>query len=112
MKISIRILALGAILTSPLALAMPSVVDGSPAQVVKYNDLNLQTTAGAQQLYARLKTASWRVCREVVSTAGAPGMIERGQCAADLLDGAVKDVNKPVLTALHQGRPVDLTASR
>jgi UrcA family protein len=116
MKNSTRFLALGALLTTTLALTVPATAAGRDvrdrSEVVKYNDLNLSTTSGAQQLYTRLKVASSRVCRDVVTSSGLPALIDRAQCAAELLDTAVKDVNKPVLTALHQGRPVDLTASR
>jgi UrcA family protein len=112
MKASIRLLALSALIAaSPLALAGTSPEDVR-SEVVKYNDLNIHTPAGAATLYTRLKVASRKVCRDVVTTTGLPGMIERGRCAGTLLDSAVAQAGLPTLTALHQGRAADLTASR
>jgi UrcA family protein len=115
MKSSTRILALCALLGLPLAFTVPAVAaDGEFTEVVKYNDLNLATADGALALYARLKAASRRVCRDIVLGSGAPAMLERSNCVTRLIDTAVRDVNRPVLTALHQGRvrPASLTASR
>ncbi|MET0291976.1 MAG: UrcA family protein [Steroidobacteraceae bacterium] len=111
----IRIVALGAILATPLAVTVPAFAGATVdrSEVVKYNDLNLTTSAGAETLYSRLKVATWRVCRDVVTSAGLPGMMERTNCMTDLLDSAVKDVNKPTLTALHEGKSGSaLTAAR
>lgn len=114
MKQFTRIVALGAILSTPLALSVPAFADTADrAEVVKYADLDLSTPTGAEALYARLKVASWRVCRDTVSNGGLPGMIERSNCVTETLNLAVQDVNRPTLTALHQGKPaLDLTASR
>jgi UrcA family protein len=114
MKNFTRIVALGAILTTPLALAVPAFAEApSRSEVVKYNDLDLATAAGAETLYSRLKVATWRVCRDVVSSSGLPAMMDRSACQAELLETAVKDVNLAALTALHQGKAASaLTAAR
>lgn len=114
MKKFTRIVALSALLTAPLALAVPAFAESpSRSEVVKYNDLDLSSAAGAETLYSRLKVATWRVCRDVVSSSGLPAMMDRSACQAELLETAVKDVNQPALTALHLGKAASaLTASR
>ena len=103
-----------------LALSVPS--EAAPlasadtitrTEVVKFYDLNVATTAGASMLYDRIRTAASRVCRDVVSTMSARNRFERMTCVRELMDTAVKDVNRPALTALHEGRATDdLTAQR
>jgi UrcA family protein len=112
MKNLSRIVALGALLSTPLALIVPAHSADTRSEVVKYNDLNITSPAGAKALYTRLKVATWRVCRDTVDTSGTSGLLERSNCMTQLLDTAVKDVNKPLVTALHTGAPTDLTASR
>lgn len=114
MKTAIRLTAIAAALATSLALSVPASADSEVSEVVKYDDLNLTTTTGAQTLYKRLKAAAWRVCRESVSLAGTSGMLQQGQCMKTLVESAVHNVNKPELTALHEGTAVDagMTASR
>ena len=82
-------------------------------EVVKYGDLNVATTAGAAMLYDRIRTAASRVCRDVIPSVSARNRFERMTCVRELMDTAVKDVNRPALTALHEGRATDdLTAQR
>jgi UrcA family protein len=113
MKQTIRIAAIAATLGTLVAFAVPaSAATTARTEVVKYNDLNLTTATGTQELYKRLQIAAWRVCRDVVSSGGAASLLERTSCVRELVETAVKDVNKPTLTALHQGKAMDLTASR
>ena len=112
MKNLTRIVALGAVLTTPLAWAMPAMAGDLHSEVVKYSDLNLTTPAGAKALYSRLRAAASRVCGELD---GGMRIVDRRDliaCRAAALESAVQDVNMPQLTALHRGRPAGLTASR
>lgn len=116
MKNILRIAAMGAALATSFALAMPASAAGRPegvvTRVVKYGDLNLNTTEGAQALYDRLYKASWRVCRDVIGGSGIAALQDRSVCMREVVEAAVRDVNKPTLTAVHQGKTLELTATR
>jgi len=117
MKHLTRIAALGALLSTSLASTVPAVAGDAATdvatQVVRYGDLNLADPDGAKTLYSRLKKAARHVCFDTSGAdAGLPGLIAQSRCVDAALDTAVKDVNKPLLTALHRGTPGALTASR
>ena len=113
-----------AVAATALGLALALSVPGAAAplagskvttrtEVVKYSDLNLATPTGAAMLYSRIKTAATRVCRGIIPAMDAHARFERTTCVRDLTETAVKDVNRPSLTALHEGRATDdLTAQR
>jgi len=71
---------------------------------VFYGDLNLDHAAGAAVMLNRIKSAAVRVC------GGAPhGLDLKGQrdfraCVADATNDAVRQLNAPLVTALHTGR--------
>jgi UrcA family protein len=72
-----------------------------PSATVRYADLNLNTRAGVQALYARLRTASRSVCgvgerRALVETIAAK------TCYREVLANAVTNAKLPTLTALHR----------
>ncbi len=81
-----------------------------PSKTVFFHDLNVSSPAGAKQLYSRITAAAKQVC---------PGNGERGisanaqrqACIAAAVDKAVGDVNRPLLTALHD-RSMIRTAAR
>jgi UrcA family protein len=78
---------------------------------VHYSDLNANSSQGAQQLYARLKSAARAAC------GNEPGrrMEERiafDNCRMDALAKAVSEVNSRTLTALHRSRIAPLELAR
>jgi len=83
-----------------------------PSRTVNFADLDLSTSSGAKVLYTRIQNAASSVCHELVPPQNGPSAIENGKCRATLIDAAVRDVNRPELTALHQGRSRSMTASR
>jgi len=65
-----------------------------------YGDLNLDSVQGAKMLYTRLRAAAQQVCSPLESKE----LSRRGlwlTCVSDALAAAVKQVNKPMLTAVH-----------
>lgn len=100
------------LLAGPSIAADPSGLNVEPSRTVKYDDLNLSTSAGAAVLYSRIRGAAFGVCSTMIPPGGAPAIIERGKCMRVLIDIAVQDVNKPLLTALHQRRTSQTTAQR
>ena len=86
-------------------LAAPAVPAADGASLtrsleVHYGDQDLSTLGGATNLYRRIEKAARFVC-------GAQGrrMDERSdwrRCYREAVDGAVSEVNSPLLTAVHR----------
>lgn len=94
--------------------SFPVVADARPTDRlvtasidVFYGDLNLNHTAGAAVMLNRIKNAAGRVC------GGAPDSLDlRGQkdfraCVISATNDAVRQLNAPLVTALHTGRISD-----
>lgn len=94
-----------------VALSTPSRAE-APSQVVRYADLNLATPDGVSALYSRIQAAAWKVCGEIVAPHNGPTATENGKCRRTLIDVAVRQVDKPALTALHAGKKAEVTARR
>jgi UrcA family protein len=76
-----------------------------PIQVnVSYADLNLESAAGIQSLYGRLKFASQRVCAPWDDGRSSHANFVFQRCYQTALDSAVAKINRPVLTAMHNSR--------
>jgi UrcA family protein len=93
-----------------VGLALPAVVSaGEPGQVedtsikVSYEDLNINSEAGARVLYSRLKRASQKACN--VESLSEHGSIERVRdaklCYHEVLSGAVENIDSDALTRIH-----------
>jgi UrcA family protein len=67
---------------------------------VSYADLNLNTEAGAEVLYRRLRRAAAEVCNPLGSV---HAVVQAGwrACYDKAMNSAVASVNKPMVTALH-----------
>jgi UrcA family protein len=98
-------IALACVLTASNAFA----ADQSRSETVKYADLQVDTTAGAQALYGRIHSAARRVCGYEATSIQGPSVWQH--CVRPTVDAAVAKVNNPLLTALHTGRkPAPATA--
>ena len=74
----------------------------APREVVRFQPAELSTTDGANGVYDRINTAAWHVCSDMLQANTTPGALQRLQCIDTLVDAAVKDVNNPKLTAVHE----------
>ena len=72
-----------------------------PSVTVRYADLNLNTPAGVEALYARLRAASRSVCYVGQRRALIDAMASKS-CYRQVLETAVDDAKLPTLTALHR----------
>ena len=83
----------------------------SRSETVKFADLNLGTSAGAEALYGRIHSAAWHVCQQPAGE-----MQAVGKCMRQTESDAIGKVNAPLLTALYQkktgGQAPTITASR
>jgi UrcA family protein len=86
--------------------------ENAPVETVRYSDLDLSTPVGVRTLYKRIDNAAWKVCRQMFPATNGPSGIANSKCRSTLVDAAVKDANRPTLTALHMKRNVAVTARR
>jgi UrcA family protein len=83
--------------------------DQSRSETVKFADLKVDTSAGAEVLYRRIQSAARRVCSYDATSIQGPSTWQN--CVRPTIDAAVAKVNSPQLTALHTGRsPAPATA--
>jgi len=74
----------------------------APALEVKVGDLDLNNPAGVSKLYRRLQIAAQKVCGPSEATGTRLVSREQRACVTDAVDGAVRQLNRPALTAYHQ----------
>ena len=77
--------------------------DDVPTIVVKYDDLNLATEAGARTLYRRLSTAAHEVC-PFEDSKSLREIAYNNTCRAEAIARAVHDINSPQLATLQSDR--------
>ena len=77
-----------------------------PSETVKFQDLNVATSAGVEKLYHRIHSAARRVC---APPAGWPSQVGSVACAKDAEARAIAKVNLPLLTAYYQKKTGDRT---
>jgi UrcA family protein len=70
-------------------------------QVVKFADLNLDTSVGASTLYRRIESAADRVCGGPIDVRELAFAVRLKSCKEQAIEGAVKSVNSTVLTSIH-----------
>lgn len=102
--------------TLAITLAAPAVQAAEPAavltKVVAYGDLDVNSPMGAQVLYARVRSAAREVCQPLEGRDLKTKLAWR-QCYDSALNGAVRGIHQPALTALynqtnqHVGRSAD-----
>ena len=68
-----------------------------PARTVHYSDLNLNTQAGAERLYRRIRGAAEQVCGDVGSRQLEEAMAARA-CVEQAVAASVRAVHNPRLT--------------
>jgi UrcA family protein len=115
-----RIFHKGPLVVGTLMLAVTGAVstawaEASPSQrtvniEVEYTDINLATQAGAETLYRRIVRAARMACGPADARSAAMMTAHRG-CLKEAVDGAVKDVGSPKLSALHQDRALRAASS-
>jgi UrcA family protein len=79
------------------------------SETVKFADLKVDTTAGAEALYRRIYGAAQRVCGYEATSVFSQTIWRN--CVRPTVDATVAKANNPLLTALHTGRkPAPATA--
>jgi UrcA family protein len=95
--------ALGALTSGSFGVAAQTAERAAeiPSVTVRYADLNLNTPAGVEALYARLRAASRSVCNVGDGRALIDAMAAKS-CYRQVLGTAVDNAKLPTLTALHR----------
>jgi len=75
--------------------------DDIPRQVVKFADLNLDSTAGASTLFRRIESAAERVCGDPRGTRELFTENRLKTCKGQAIERAVDTVNSALLTSLY-----------
>ena len=81
--------------------AIAAGVEGTPARVVSFADLNLDTPSGVRVLYRRIEHMADRVCELPRETRQLRMDTDLKACRAAATERAVRLVNLPALDALH-----------
>jgi UrcA family protein len=111
-SISITVLALAwcaAGVSVPAGAARPTrpTLSDLPSVTVHFAELNLLSPEGVKALYGRIKSAARDVCGTSFSLWDGHRPFTMQACYRETIDHAVRDVNLPKLTALH-----DLSTSK
>jgi UrcA family protein len=94
-RFALTLSALSLLAGSATALAAPSADSEIVTKVVRFNDLDLATGAGAKMLYERIAGAARVVCRGVAYT-------DVRACRARAVEDAVRTVGSPLLSSIHR----------
>jgi len=86
-----------------LAHAAPWKEPAPPRAVINYADLNLRSSADANLMLDRIRTAAIQVCR---ASNQMSGVYFQDDCYGDAVRRALKDLNAPEVTAAHEARLV------
>jgi UrcA family protein len=98
-------LAIAAALLAAVLSTAPARADSAfPSVVVQFDDLNLDTAPGVARLYKRLHVAAEQVCDSPVATGSRFIARDWRQCIDAAVDRAVKQVDRPAVTAYHLAR--------
>jgi UrcA family protein len=84
--------------------AVPASDSEVPTYHVNYADLDLGYRAGADALFARIKSAARRVCEPVASGPFRFAQVREKSCMDKAIAAAVADVRSPLLTDSYLGR--------
>jgi UrcA family protein len=80
-----------------------------PTRVVRFDDLNLSNSAGAEALYRRIRAAARAVCQMPMSADPFENSAVT-RCIDRAINEAVVHVNAPVLTTLRFGSEIRLAS--
>jgi UrcA family protein len=91
--------AFAALAATTISFAAP-LSDDAPSVTVRYDDLNLSTSAGADALYRRISNAARQVCPSAYSR-DLSVVAASERCQANAVAQAVRAVNNPHLALVH-----------
>ena len=75
-----------------------------PSVTVSYSDVSFGDTAGAANVYRKLKLAARRVCGVNHGTKTLELQLAAQACYEEALANAVRKIDRPTLTAVHESK--------
>jgi UrcA family protein len=90
-----------------LAATVARAADRSPTRegiVVRYSPSELATSGATERLYGNLKIAAREVCGDGPTLRSLMERIQEQRCYEQVLANAVRKINQPVLTSLHESK--------
>jgi len=81
-----------------------------PSKIVRFNDLDITSPAGAKILYDRIKAAAAEVCPAPMITEQLSMGVGRRNCVRKAIDDAVMKVNSDLLSELRFGSGIRLAS--
>jgi UrcA family protein len=97
---NIALVAAASVFVSAFAIGAHADEVTAPARTVRYSDLNLNTQAGAESLYHRIRNAAELVCGDVSSRQMAEAAMAK-TCVDRAVAGSVRAVNSRLLTKVY-----------
>ena len=88
--------------SAALADAPPLPTAPEQTTVVRFADLNLSSPEGARALYGRIRSAAQTLCGEQFSLWDGNRLREWRQCYQTAIERAVRQIDRPALTAVHR----------
>jgi UrcA family protein len=86
------------------SLAQAVAQDDVRSETVRFDDLNLSTTAGLQALYVRIQNAARDVCGQAEVAGTRVASVAWKDCVSDSVHQAILKINNPSLTAYYGDR--------
>ena len=83
-----------------------------PSYTVKYYDLDTSKQSDMRQLYARITRAAKSVCLSAQGTDEVSPLAYKRKCIRAAIANAVAKVNRPLLTAIHNGELAKFAAAQ
>ena len=103
---------LGGLLLAGALAALPAHAGTAPGLQVKVGDLDLTHPAGVAILYKRLQFAAQQVCGPSVVTGSRIESSPQKACVKDAVDNAVRQIDRPALTAYHRSHAAQSDTAR
>ena len=76
------------------------------AMRVNLSDLNMGTEAGAKAAFARIRYSTASFCEQTTGRVSLQRATAMDRCVDDMMHRSVRQLNKPLVTALLEGRVV------
>lgn len=95
---------LACLFVSSFAAAADQPAGRFPSTVVRFKDLNLAETKDVARLHRRIVYAARWVCRDTAPSKTGTQEKNIALCVDGAIEQAVRDVNRPALSALHRAR--------
>jgi UrcA family protein len=99
MKNRTPLVALALIAASSISIARAEPPSDARWEIVRFGDLNINNSSGAEILYRRLNIAANKVCRELEPGRSLALLALHGACINAALKKALADVGNPALLA-------------